>query len=986
MRKMQCEVCGSISIKKVADNLFECQSCGVQYDTTEVKKLLAEITGEVKIDHSDEVENTIKRAEQFEESGNDTKAAEYYHAALDLDADNEVAQKRAKEIADQQELKNYYVIEPDVDPQDNVRHFFEQLATTENIACDIYKEIAIRSVTETYMTFYFMKAKYRCDWSATACHVYYENETVYEKKYDANRKCYVKEPVTKQVKKVNRVPQSGTHLFDTSELVLASDSLKGRFTAETETLKCDLIAAFEAQQDNKYGTYKTQRINPRDVRKEDGNFFYKGMALDAQTDKRIYIDRSKKMADAAWERAEPDVLGSIGGDYYENLNAVQHVISESVAYVCVPVQIIDYTYKGKDYVALSDLLSHTTTMPQIYPCDTEMASAMKSLETQKEESEKTPGVMVGLGMMAGAFICGLLGAFIGEDEIFVPLCLALMVLGLGFMLAGLLIQHRRKKTFKNSAEEIKRTLFDPRVEALEATKKRFFKDYTDYASAQNAAANARCMAIKQTTPAVSGADAIRKKMAYITSEAEGDNVTQTLEDGIKRLQKRRNIGILATLIGGAVIGVFSVMLLDAMPYLHSIISAMLVGLAVAGFGLAMIGSIVILGNKNKRIIDLRAATQAYMIRKQLREEYENPQEHEGDNAELLAFWTEDRIESAIAQLDEKGNGRKITALIAGIIAAVIFLTFVLESSVCRISAYAYERELIGKTYTSVDSSAIDTYRFNKRGKYEETVVYLNEAGVKTNTRNYSGSYRMHYDMVSGDCVLVIDSGKYDVSLAGKKTVSFRNKYDTFYESTDESVFEDDDVADTEKTTSRKQTTAKKQTTTTAKDIEEEQTTSKVQSTTKQQNTTDKHTTTTQQAVVCAHRYENATCDTPQTCTLCGHTVGVAAGHSWTQLTQEIYHEEQGHYEEVQDEKKVNKYRCWLCGYSKPLFATLEEYYAHFDSGVHATAHNYSAFRERYEIVERWEYETVTKWVVDSEAYTETVVVGRRCDTCGSEEQ
>ena len=53
MKKMQCEVCGSTEIKKVSDGIFECQSCGVQYNTTEVKKLLVEVTGKVKIDHSD---------------------------------------------------------------------------------------------------------------------------------------------------------------------------------------------------------------------------------------------------------------------------------------------------------------------------------------------------------------------------------------------------------------------------------------------------------------------------------------------------------------------------------------------------------------------------------------------------------------------------------------------------------------------------------------------------------------------------------------------------------------------------------------------------------------------------------------------------------------------------------------------------------------------------------------------------------------------
>lgn len=49
MKKIQCEVCGSTEIKKVGDDLFECQSCGVQYSKNDVSKLLVKITGEVKL-------------------------------------------------------------------------------------------------------------------------------------------------------------------------------------------------------------------------------------------------------------------------------------------------------------------------------------------------------------------------------------------------------------------------------------------------------------------------------------------------------------------------------------------------------------------------------------------------------------------------------------------------------------------------------------------------------------------------------------------------------------------------------------------------------------------------------------------------------------------------------------------------------------------------------------------------------------------------
>ena len=43
MKKMKCEICGSIDIKKIDDDIFECQECGVQYAKDEAIKLLTEI-------------------------------------------------------------------------------------------------------------------------------------------------------------------------------------------------------------------------------------------------------------------------------------------------------------------------------------------------------------------------------------------------------------------------------------------------------------------------------------------------------------------------------------------------------------------------------------------------------------------------------------------------------------------------------------------------------------------------------------------------------------------------------------------------------------------------------------------------------------------------------------------------------------------------------------------------------------------------------
>lgn len=129
-----------------------------------------------------------------------------------------------------------------------------------------------------------------------------------------------------------------------------------------------------------------------------------------------------------------------------------------------------------------------------------------------------------------------------------------------------------------------------------------------------------------------------------------------------------------------------------------------------------------------------------------------------------------------------------------------------------------------------------------------------------------------------------------------------------------------------------------------------------------------------------HTYSAATCTKPRTCSVCGAASGTALGHNWNDITETVYHEEQGHYEDVQDAQKVQKYRCPRCGYSAPTYATKSEYYAHFDS-AHRDELNSSFDRERYEMVSDWVYETVTVWVVDQKAYTETIVTGRKCTIC-----
>lgn len=206
MKRIQCEVCGSTSIIKRGD-LYECQYCGVQYEPDTISKLL------VTIDHTPEVENYILLGNKMEEAGDLHHAKEAYNKALDLDANNQKASEDLKKVSlsiDQSAfIKQFKVCSKYDKSQNSIRELVCKFMDINDIACDIFKYITITD-TQTW----FVKAKLidyslRYNWSAVACHEYYENETVWEYDYSQQKKV----PKTQRVTKVDRTPISDTDIF-----------------------------------------------------------------------------------------------------------------------------------------------------------------------------------------------------------------------------------------------------------------------------------------------------------------------------------------------------------------------------------------------------------------------------------------------------------------------------------------------------------------------------------------------------------------------------------------------------------------------------------------------------------------------------------------------------------------------------------------------------------------------------------------------------
>ena len=91
MKQLTCEMCGSTDMLK-QDGVFVCQTCGCKYTVEEAKKMMIEgtvnVTGTVKVDKSDEMDNLSVLAERALKEGNYESAEHYYDSILKINPEN----------------------------------------------------------------------------------------------------------------------------------------------------------------------------------------------------------------------------------------------------------------------------------------------------------------------------------------------------------------------------------------------------------------------------------------------------------------------------------------------------------------------------------------------------------------------------------------------------------------------------------------------------------------------------------------------------------------------------------------------------------------------------------------------------------------------------------------------------------------------------------------------------------------------------------
>lgn len=497
MKQLTCEMCGSTDLLK-QDGVFVCQSCGCKYSVEEARKMMIEGTVDVSgstvfIDNTKQIENDLKRAKQYENEGDSFSAAEYYNKVLDAEAENIEAKEGLTRLKNKSKYLDYYVVEPKISSEESVKRFLQSLSTAENIICDIYGNIKIKSIIEKYYNFSFLKANGYVSWTAIRCDEYTENETVYKTEYQNGRQ--IKVPETKKVTKVERTPINGSAEWNCQKLFFASNAIVNAIGGKNNTFADELNEKFIELQDDNYGDYNPVRLDSSKLIEKDGLTNYDGIEIELSIDTSLERNISSQLINTEMNNCCEGVLGRSLHTYYENINSTTHTSSETIARILIPIQIITYEYKGKEYVAVSDMISNDQFI-QTIPTDTDLHNSRKEIE-EATDNINTNAISVGktfMGIGIVSMVIGVIASFLGfEDGILAGLMITFIisdVLGLILFFAGSSSVKKKRKEIAAKETEMSKLLVEPRVNIMNNSKRNFFANYSDPSSVETASLSA----------------------------------------------------------------------------------------------------------------------------------------------------------------------------------------------------------------------------------------------------------------------------------------------------------------------------------------------------------------------------------------------------------------------------------------------------------------------------------------------------------------
>lgn len=513
MKKMQCEVCGSTTIKKIDDSTFECQSCGVQYSKDEVQKLLVEITGEVKIDHSQDAENMVKRAKQFEDRGDQEKAQEYYEKALDFDPDNEEATNATSQKS--QLASDIVILEPDISSEKAEENLFHYLYNRSKLAPDFFADVEIIDKTEKYYPFTVAHGNISGTFTGTSCYKHEVPYTDYEnKQVRLSNGTYRTErvPVTKYRTEIEKRPASGQFSTTAAGVYSISPDLNGRITtvkaADIDGLDTnnnatgnEVLCGAKMFVDFESLSFEIARkhsngfaaFDKGEITSQDNKQFYKNFEIDLNLDDKSWLDRAtQKYAHEVDFACRMSARSACPGDYCEDVSYVQTSNNSTTLTYYIPVQIIEYAYKGDFYVAIQILHTSCNKIAATYPINKDAVILQAQSENANIEANKTsaPGVVA---WIFGAIGVLLLIIFVNTEIESWGMVFFIIASFLIALVGGILESQNTKKK-KALLNEINEKMVEERrsVEGiLEETFRIFIEDFSQTKSVKEASAKAR---------------------------------------------------------------------------------------------------------------------------------------------------------------------------------------------------------------------------------------------------------------------------------------------------------------------------------------------------------------------------------------------------------------------------------------------------------------------------------------------------------------
>lgn len=347
MKRIQCEVCGSASLIK-RDDIYECQHCGMQYETDAVRKLL------VEIDHSSEVENYLVRAEKFKNEGDYYEAKEYYNKALDFDASNKAANDNLEKIRLIEKWQNYRICNKIMDSNETIESFMKKLLKIDDIACDIYNFIKITSITEKYILGIYYECQLEYNWNATACHNY--NEYYYSNGEQRTRT------------KTRRNPVHGISHYNGEDFFLVSDFSK-IFSDYPEKITTPIHDKLENMLKKIKLDYSA--IDSEDLSSNCGISIYDGTPIDITYNIDEYQNKKDQLHKSVDKKADRNIKLGIDADSVENYTWTRTVNYRDEIDILIPITAVQYIYKGTKYLAIFDA-SHSNIVSLSYPIDEEV--------------------------------------------------------------------------------------------------------------------------------------------------------------------------------------------------------------------------------------------------------------------------------------------------------------------------------------------------------------------------------------------------------------------------------------------------------------------------------------------------------------------------------------------------------------------------------------------------------------------------------------